>query len=157
MLVVHQHALHDLLADGHGGVKARHGVLEHHGQPLAVVFRAQLLFRQLQQIDGLVLAVLLIGVEDFAAVDGGVAVQQAHGGLHGHGLARAALAHDGDGLALLQIQVHAADGVHHARVGAEGDIQILDLQDGLVGLHRISSFLTCLPASAQGPRAGRRR
>ena len=131
-VLVQQHALHNLLADGHRGVKARHGVLEYHREALTVVFRAQLLFAQFQQINGFVLSVpVIVCIQDFAAVDGGVAVQQADGGFHRYGFSRTGFAHDGDGFALLQIQIDAADGMYHAGVRAEGNIQILDLQNGL--------------------------
>lgn len=42
-VLMQQHALHNLLADGHRGIKARHRVLEYHREALTVVFRAQLL------------------------------------------------------------------------------------------------------------------
>lgn len=106
--------------------------MEYHREALTVVFRAQLLFAQFQQINGFVLSVpVIVCIQDFAAVDGGVAVQQADGGFHRYGFSRTGFAHDSDGFALLQIQIDAADGMYYAGVRAEGNIQILDLQNGL--------------------------
>ena len=128
---VEEDALHDLLADGHGGIEARHRVLKDHGDVLPVDVLAQLLFPDLQEIDGLILTVFVgEGIEDLAAVDGGVAVQKAHHGLHRDRFAGAGLAHDGHCLALLQIQIDPADGVDHTGVGTEGDVQVFELEDG---------------------------
>ena len=128
---VQDHTFHHLFADLHGRVQAGHGVLKHHGDVLAVDGLAQLLAGQFQQINGMRSAVPVgIGIDDFAVIDRGVAVQQAHCGLHGDGFARAGFAHDGHRFAAAQFKIDPADGVHAAGVGAEGDIQIADLKNG---------------------------
>ena len=76
----------DLRADGFQRVQAGHGVLEHHGDfpaPDGQPFLFGFIFRQ-----------ILAVVEDAAAVDPAVGVQQAHKGFRQHRFAGAALPHD---------------------------------------------------------------
>ena len=157
-LVVPQHALHDLLADGHGGVKACHGVLEHHGDALAVDVAADPLFVLLQQIHRLGAAVgVMVAELDGTAVHNGVLCQNAHGGLHGNGLAGAGFAHQRHRFALVQVDVHAADGVHRACGGLKGDIKVSHRQDLFFFLFRHGVFLLTYSSSwGPAPRAGRR-
>ena len=128
-LVVPDHALHDLLADGHGGIQAGHRVLEDHGDPLAVDVAADILgfhFQQVHRGGGAV--VVMIGIGNAAAVDDAVGGQNAHGRLEGHRLAAAAFAHNRQRLALIQVDVDAADGVDGAGPGLESDGQVTDGQ-----------------------------
>jgi len=157
-LVVPQHALHDLLADGHGGVKAGHGVLKHHGDALAVDVAADPLFVLLQQVHRLGAAVgVMVAELDGTAVHGSVLGQNAHGGLHGNGLAGAGFAHQRHCFALVQVDVHAADGVHRACGGLKGDIKVSHRQDLFFFVFRHGVFLLTYSSSwGPAPRAGRR-
>ena len=152
---VPEHALHDLLADGHGWVKAGHGVLKHHGDALAVDVAADPLFILLQQVHGLRAAVGVVVAEpDAAAVHGGILGQNAHGGFHGDGLAGTGLAHQRDRLALVQVDVHAADGVHRACGGLKGDIKVSHRQDLFFFCFRHGVFLLTYSSSwGPAPRA----
>ena len=124
-LEVPDHPLHDLFADGHGGVEAGHGVLEHHRDPLAVDVAANPLFVLLEDIHRLGGAVgVVVGKFDGAGVHLGVVGQNAHGRLHGDRFARAGFTHQGHRLAAVQVNVDAADGMHRARGGLEGDVQV---------------------------------
>ena len=157
-LVMPQHAFHDLLADLHGGVQAGHGVLEHHGDALAVDVAADPLFILLQQVHGLGAAVgVMVAELDGAAVHDGVLGQNAHGGLHGNGLAGTGFAHQSDRLALVQVDVHAADGVHRACGCLKGNVQVSHRQDLFFFVFRHGVFLLTY-SSSWGPvlRAGRR-
>ena len=157
-LEVPEHSFHDLLADGHGRVEAGHGVLEDHGDPLAVDVAADPLFILLQQIHSLRAAVGVVVTElDGAAVDGGILGQNAHGGLHGDRLAGAGLAHQRHRLALVQVDVHAADGVHRACGGLKGDIKVSHRQDLFFCILRHEVFLLTYSSSwGPAPRADRR-
>ena len=157
-LEVPEHSLHDLLADGHGGVKAGHGVLEHHGDALAVDVAADPLFVLLQQVHRLGRAVCMVVAElDGAAVHGGVLGQNAHGGLHGHGLAGAGFTHQRNGLALVQVDVHTPDGVHRACGGLKSDIKVSHRQDLFFFILRHGVFLLTYSSSwGPGPRADHR-
>ena len=155
---VPEHSLHDLLADLHGGVQAGHGVLEHHGDPLAVDVAADPLFVFLQQVHGLRGAVGVVVAElDGAAVDDGVLGQDAHGGFHGDGLARAGLADQSHRLALVQVDVHAADGVDLACGGLKGDVEVTHRQHLFFFVFRHGVFLlTCSSSWGPVPRADHR-
>ena len=132
-LVMPDHALHDLLADGHGGVQAGHGVLEDHRDPLAVDVAADVAGFHFQNVHGGGGAVVVaVVVYDAAAVHHTVGGQDTHGRLEGDGLAAAALAHHRQGGAPGQVNVHAADGVHRACAGLEGDGQIPNGQYGFL-------------------------
>ena len=90
------HTLHDLFADGHGGVQAGHGVLEDHGNALAVDVAADILLLHFQNIDGFGGAVVVvIGKLDGSAVYPAVFGKNAHGGLDSNGFAGTGLAHNG--------------------------------------------------------------
>ncbi len=77
-------------------------------------FRVQNVLRHAQQI--------LAVVEDFAALDDGIARQDADDGLGGDGLAGAGFADDGQRLAALQVKGNIAHGLQRAAGGAEGDL-----------------------------------
>ena len=66
---------------------------------------------------------VMVAELDGAAVHNGVLGQNAHGGLHGNGLAGARFAHQRHCFALVQVDVHAADGVHRA---CDPDLLICD-------------------------------
>ena len=61
--------------------------------------------------------------------------QQAHHRKRRDGLARAAFAHDAQGLAALQGDVDAVQRLHDAMSRREGDLQVLDLQERLSCAH----------------------
>ncbi len=56
------------------------------------------------------------------------AAGQAHDGLSGHALAGSGLADDAERLSLVDLERHPADGLDDAVVGAERDVQVLDLK-----------------------------
>ena len=118
------HGLHDLVADGLQGVQAGHGVLHDHGDLVAAHPEPVLFLFQVGQADGL--SVVSTEVVDGAAGNGAVGVQQAHEALGEHALARTGLAHDGEDLAVVDVQVDAADGVERFSTQVELDVQILD-------------------------------
>ena len=74
-------------------------------------------------------------VEDGAAVNKAVGVQQAHGALDEHGFAGAGLAHDGEALALMHIQRNAPDGVEHLAPQGEFHVQIPNGEDHILFIH----------------------
>ena len=157
-LEVPEHPFHDLLADGHGGVKAGHGVLEHHGDALAVDVAADPLFIFLQQIDGFRAAVgVMVAELDASAVHLGVLGQNTHGCLHGDGLAGTRLTHQRHRLALVQVDVHAADGVDGAGRRLKGNIKVSHRQDLFsFRIRHVVRLLTYSSSWGQVPRAGRR-
>ena len=142
--LVELHGLLDLCPDGLQGVEGGHGVLEDHGdlpapdlQPVLVV-----------PVPGQVLAV----IQDGAAVDEAVCVQQAHEGLDEHGLPRAGLPHDGQALPLVHVQGHAPDGVEGLPPEGELHVQVPDGEDDVV-FHRFPPYLTWLFGSAASAKA----
>ncbi len=87
----------------------------------------QLLFSYLQQIHSLLrTSFILVGIQDFTAVDGSIAVKQTNYSFHCDRFSRTTFPNDCDRLALLQIKVDTTDSMDDTRVGAEGNIQILD-------------------------------
>ena len=118
------HGFHDLVADGLQWVQAGHGVLHDHGDLVAAHPEPVLFLFQVGQADGL--SVVGTEVVDGAAGNGTVGVQQAHEALGEHALARTGLAHDGEDLAVVDVQVDAADGVERFSTQVELDVQILD-------------------------------
>jgi hypothetical protein len=56
---------------------------------------------------------------------------QLHDAERGHGLAAAGLAHDAEGLPLLDVQIHAVHGTDDALVGEEVGLEVLDVQQAL--------------------------
>ena len=112
--------LDDLLAHLRGGIHAGHGVLENHGDFLA----ADGLHLLLRRIDNIVFA-----QADGALHDPGRGHRvELHDRLGGDGLAAAALTDDGEHLPLIHMQGDAAHGLHFARIGVKGDVQVVDLK-----------------------------
>ncbi len=176
-VVVETHCLHDLLADGHRGIQGSHRILEHHGDTAAAdlglnefrgtlddIHRFDFLRLQVSLRDHPVVLVLDlgnalrthvgIGIFDCSVVDRAVARQDAHHRFRGDGFSGTGLTHDGNGLALVQVQVHAAHRLDIASVGLEGDVQVADLQNGLCVSHDI--LLTSLSSSGRRHHAVRR-
>ena len=114
-LIVPDHAFHDLLSDGHRGVKTCHGVLEDHGNLPAVYILPDPLLVLFQDVYGLLFSFLVrVGEVDFAGIYDGILIENAHGGLHGDGLAGAGLTDDGGCHPPLELDIDAPDGMHHA-------------------------------------------
>ncbi len=112
--------LGQLLADLFGRVQAGHRVLENHAHQLAAD-ALHLLFARGDNVPA--------AQVDFAVFDaGGRHGVQLHHRLGGHALAAAAFADDGQRLARVHVQAHAAHGVHLARVGVERHLQVLNVQ-----------------------------
>ena len=132
-LLVQQHGLGQLLADLHDGVQAGQRVLKDHAQLVAAVL-VELILLQLQQIHAL--------VEDGTRVHHRVGGQDTHQRPRRDRLARAGFAHDGQRLTLVQVEVDAAHGAHHALVGAEGNRQVLRLKDLFSLVHIIPPLLS---------------
>src|SRR5207244_8737061 len=63
--------------------------------------------------------------------DPGRFLHQAEDRQGGHALAAARLAHDAEGLARIEVEADAVDRLHHAVVGEELRLQVLDLEDRL--------------------------
>ena len=108
----------DLVTDGVAGVECGHRVLEDHGDVLAhhLAPLAAAEFEHVGAVEG-----------ERVGGDAPGGVDQAHQGHHGHGLARAGFADDGQDLAGLHRQVQAID--HRYRIGvAEAHVQVVDLQ-----------------------------
>jgi hypothetical protein len=109
----------DLEADSEARIKARHRLLENHGDVLAD--DAPLFVRtHLEEVEALELH--LVGSDRRR---GG---QQPHDGEHGHGLARARLAHDGEHFAAIDGHIDAVHGLEQADGGIKGDRQVLDVE-----------------------------
>ena len=144
------HGFHDLVADGLQRVQAGHGVLHDHGDLVAAYPEPVLFLFQVGQADGL--SVVGTEVVDGAAGNGAVGVQQTHEALGEHALARTGLAHDGKDLAVVDVQVDAADGVEHFSTQVELDVQILDRKDQLILFHLLSLLTACGSSGRQRPR-----
>ena len=122
--------LHDLVADGIGGIEGRHRVLEDHRGNGATEAR---------QVRPAHAGHLGAGELEPVGLDHGRrGFQQPEHGHAGHRLARAALADDAEALAVVEVDAHAAHGLHGAFELREADPQVLDLdQAGRCGLsHR---------------------
>ena len=80
---------------------------------------------QLRQVDGLGRAILGGAPEQHLAADDATRrLDDAEQGLHGHALAAAALAHDAEDLARVDIQRDAVDRLHHPLIHEEVDLEI---------------------------------
>ena len=133
------HGFHDLVADGFERVQAGHGVLHDHGDLAAPHPQPVLLGLQVRKAQRFAVrhAVVING----AAGDGTVGIQQAHEAFGKNALTRAALAHDGQHFALVQIKVDAPDGVQHFSTQIESDADIFCGENELVVFHDIPSLL----------------
>ena len=124
-LQMHDHAFHQLLADGHGRVERGHRILEDHGDPASVDILADPLLVFFKDIYFLLRAlVILVAENHFAAVDLCVAGQNAHDRFHYNGFSGTGLSDDRHGLAALQVNIDAADRVHGTRRRRKGEIKI---------------------------------
>ena len=124
---------HDLVTDGLEWIQAGHGVLHDHGD-LPAAHPQPVLFG-LQAGKAQRLAAGHAVVVDSALGDGTVGVQQTHEALGEHTFAGAALAHDGEHFALIQVEVDAADGVQHLAAQVELDVDIFCGENELVMFH----------------------
>ena len=97
-----------------------------------------LLLFQVGKADGL--AVIGTVIINGARGDGAVGIQQAHEALGEHALAGAALAHKGQHLASVKVEVDVPDGVQGAPAQPEPDLQAAHREDGVLG-HGGSSLL----------------
>ena len=112
---VQQDRLHQLAADGIGGVQGGHGILENDTDLVAADILHDLFAGAYQ----------LLSVElDGAAHDLAGAGKDLHDGIGGDGLAGAGFTHDAQHPAALQIEGHAVDGPDLACVGKEGGTQV---------------------------------
>ena len=154
--IVPDHALHDLIADIHGGIQGCHGILEHHGDTPAVDGSADILDRHLQQIHfhffARVAFTLVIPEFDAAAVDASVLIHDAHGGLNRHGFTGTGLTHDGHGLAAVYIQIDATDSVQLAARGGKGDRKVTDLKNFFSFCHVPSPPYICFILGSKASR-----
>ena len=117
--------LGDLVAHPLDRVQGGQRLLEHDGQPPAAE-PVEVALGQPEEV---------APFEDDGTRHRGGRGQQAHGGQHGDGLARAGLADDGQHLVLVHLERHAVDSLQHTVVGREPDPQIPHREDGrAVGL-----------------------
>ena len=113
--------LGDLIADAEHGVQGAHGLLEDHGDPLAPD-AAHLLLRKGQEILSL--------EQDPARHDSaGRPRDQAHDGEGENCLAASRLAGDAEGVALVDAEIHAVDGLDGAPRRLEVRAQVFDLEN----------------------------
>ena len=119
---------HDLLAHPHGGVQGDQGILEDNGALTSLV-GPPLLFVVIQDVLAVV-EYLTAGL--YHAVG---ALHQAHHCFGGDGFAAAGFAHDGQRLALVQGEGHAAHGFDFTGIGVEGDTQVFNLKDMFLHIH----------------------
>ena len=117
---VQAQGLGDLLADPHVRGERRQRVLEDHGH-LRAADAVQRLGLQPQD---------LLTLKPDRARGPAVLGQQSHDRHEGLALARAAFAHHAQGFAPRHLQADAAHGVDLTIMGVEGDLQIIDRQDG---------------------------
>ena len=112
----------DLEADGPHRVEVGHGVLRHQADGGAAQ-GGEILGAQVGDVTAL--------EADRAAGDSTGSGQQPDDGMGQGGLSRARLPHDGDRLAGVEGQVRLAHGRDEPGRGAEGDLQVADLQEGI--------------------------
>jgi hypothetical protein len=122
--------LADLVADGVQRRERAHRLLEDDRDPSAAD-RAPLraVGRHGREVDDFARQ-LWIGEQDRAGGDAGVGRQDAEDGLGQDGLARAALAHQGDGAVRRHVERHAGHRLHRPLVGGEDDPEVTDGQQG---------------------------
>src|SRR5262249_17393614 len=115
----------DLLAAGEDGVQGGHGFLEHHGD----LFAPDLAHAVGGKVYEIRAVVADLAFHDLPRRLG----NELHDAESRHRLPAPGLSHDAQRLALVDIEVHAVYGSHHALVGAEGGLQVLDVQEALLG------------------------
>ena len=129
---MNEQSLLHLPANSHDRVQAGHGLLENDAQLLALILT------QLGPVHGE--QVLALEPRAAAHPDLGT-VDQAHDGLRGHGLARPALPHDADHLALVHGQIKI---IHHTLTA--GSVEKIDGQVGYFQHHWSSPILSRMPS-----------
>ena len=139
-------ALLDLLADLLQRVQAGHRILHDHGDLLAADTQPILLSE---------LGHIAAFKHDGAAGDLTVGIQHNHKGLGEYGLARAGLAHDGKGLAFVQVQRALADGVQLAAAQAESDLHVFG-RDNRLSIHLRLSLQSIKRGCADQPHPTKR-
>jgi hypothetical protein len=123
---VRQDLLGDLAPDAVHRVQRGHRVLEDHRDLLAADL-AQIVLARADELGPAQLR---------RAGELGVGrLRQAEQRHRRHRLARAGLAHDGEHLALAQVERHLVDGVHDAVLGGEVDLETVDAQQRCGGAH----------------------
>ena len=148
------HPLHNLFANGHGGVQAGHGVLKHHGNALALNASAHFFGRELYK--GFRHFFFPIAVSEFhaAGVHRLIRGTDAHYRFHCDRFARTGFAHNGKRLALKQIQIYPAHGVYHTGRRLERHIKAAYFQN-MFSLVHCCGLLTALSSAGQWRPAGR--
>jgi len=128
----------DLLAAGHDGIERRHRLLEDHRHARAA---------QLAQP-------VLAGRQDVLALQENLARgrlqclgEQAHHREGDHRLARTGFAHETDDLAGIDGEAHLFDGMHPVAALGQGDAEVADFEDGLLGFGRHQTFLLIFGSS----------
>ena len=145
-----------LISDGEDGVEGGHGLLEDHGDLAAsdAVYFVDGHIRNIVDLflglvadgavgtldrDGIALLVSLVVLRakaDAARYDlSRRPLDELHDRHTGHGFAAARLAHDAHRGVFGDVEGDAVDGSHHALVGVEVGVQVLDLKDVLGVLH----------------------
>jgi hypothetical protein len=76
--------------------------------------------------------------QHLAARDASAAGEQVDDRVRGRRLARPRFAHDGDRLARVHVEAHAAHGRHDAVLRLERDLEVLDLEQGFECAHRVA-------------------
>ena len=109
-----------LPADGQHGVEGGHGVLEDHGDLVA----ADVGHLVVVVIEDVLAAEVDLALDDLAGRVG----YEAHDGEGGDALAGARLAHDAQGLTLVQVEGDAVHGPHDSVGGEELGFQVFDYQ-----------------------------
>ena len=139
-------ALLDLLADLLQRVQAGHRVLHDHGDLFAADTQPILLGE---------LGHIAAFIHDGAAGDHTVGIQHTHKGLGEYGLARAGLAHNGKGLAFVQVQRALADGVQLAAAQAKSDLHVFG-RDNRLSIHLRLSLQSIKRGCADQPHPTKR-
>ena len=139
-------ALLDLLADFLQRVQAGHRVLHDHGDLLAAHAQPVLLGE---------LGHIAAFEHNGAAGDLTVGIQHTHKGLGEYGLARTGLAHDGKGLAFVQVQRALADGVQFAAAQAKSDLHVFG-RDNRFSIHLRFSLQSIKRGCADQPHPTKR-
>ena len=136
--------LHELVPHGKDRIERGHGLLKDHGHPVAPDV-AEVLHGHIQQA---------LAVKLDAAGDPGVLLGQAHDGQGRHALAAARLAHDAQGLPLVDIEGQDVEDVQGGGVGLDGDMQVLYMQCDVV-VHASASLTSFWgPTGPAGRRPG---
>jgi hypothetical protein len=123
LLLVEHDGLGDLVTDGVHRVQAGHRLLEDH-RDLVAADAAHLALALLDQVLALEQH---LTARDASRGNG----DEAHDRQAGHGLPRAGLTDDGEGLALVEVEAHTVDGLDRAFIGIEVGLQVDDVQQAI--------------------------